>query len=82
MDTFLNLAYREGILFFRHGHAHDLTSNIFQTMNLGDRTFNVARIRGRHGLHGDRRITPDGHISNMYLPGFPSHKFFAPFECL
>src|SRR5438552_5104665 len=82
MDPLFDFADGECILFFGYSYANHFTPDFFQTVNLRDRTFYIAGVRGSHRLYHNGRIASYCQVTNMYLPGFPSHSFRLLHDCL
>ena len=50
-----------------HGHPHDLAPERLEPLDLRDRGVGVARVGGRHRLHGDRCPAADRHAADLHL---------------
>ena len=51
-----------------HSEAYDITACRREFADLLNGRLRIRRLRITHGLHGDRRIAPDGDVSDVNLP--------------
>src|SRR3546814_7111780 len=56
---------------FRSGHPDQVSARFLAAADLVDGGPGIGRQRIRHGLHCDRRIAADRHITDHDLTGFP-----------
>ena len=61
-----DLGQRLGVGLGINRHADDIGSGSDQMLDLGERRFDVGRLRGAHALYGNRIAIADGQGANLY----------------
>src|SRR5260370_30947164 len=78
MNALLDSSQGLSIYLFGNGYACQFAANLLQTMNLGHCGLNITRIHRSHGLHTDRCLSTNQHISNMDLSGWSPLHLISP----